>query len=713
VDPGLAGVASLNLTTTFSAAESRGVLTPVLDVRPARCELIMFTGHVACDPGPSPCAPYSRPRLCARDYWQLRPRPSIFVGAMIAEFLTYLRSAPTRLAWFLVLSAALLIQTAAIGVLLWSGASWARATRASLGRSARLAWADARAALRAEPAAALWAVFGMTVVGLVVRAPYLSVPMRGDESNTYFGYISKSWWTAISAYPVPNNHVLNSVLAKVAITVLGVSPWSLRLPAFIAGVVLIPAAYWCARAQYSVNAALIGTTLVTASAPLITYSVNGRGYTLLCLTFLLSVAIAGYALRRRNIAAWCAFAVVNAIGFFAIPIMFFPFGGTMIWLAASAGLDERGADRRMALIMLAAAGIGTLVLTLDFYIPVAISRGYRQLLTNGDIVPQPWPYFWSALPAFLKLYLDDMIDGLPRVVAWIVGLGTIGGLIMNARVSRWRVPLLIPALMWAVLVFVIMHRISYTRIYIYLAIIAFLTAGAGLAGWSRWRVGRTGIASIAAAIVLAAAFVRSPAMADSFDEFNDAPGIATLFRGMLRPGDAIVWPWWINNGLRFYMLRAGADTVPLDVPPETAQRLVVITRHPGLTGLDSLLDAQGVDTSTLSAPSQPVIFPASAVYVMARRTLPVVSATACRGQPLLLDLTTDSGYSLNHWPHDSAGLSRWITTYLPQFPPTRRQLVIRVSVNTRARDVAWIAAAAEAQGAHVFSDDGSCHLFLR
>lgn len=110
----------------------------------------------------------------------------------------------------------------------------------------------------------------MTVVGLVVRAHYLSVPMRGDESNTYFGYVSKSWWTAISAYPVPNNHVLNSFLAKIAITVFGVNAWSLRFPAFLAGVAIVPAAYWCARAQFPTNAALVATALVTASAPLVT-----------------------------------------------------------------------------------------------------------------------------------------------------------------------------------------------------------------------------------------------------------------------------------------------------------------------------------------------------------------------------------------------------------------------------------------------------------
>lgn len=624
---------------------------------------------------------------------------------MIGDFLTYLHAAPGRLPRFLALSAGLLIQIAAVGALLWLPASWARTARASLVRSARDAWGDSLAALRAEPTAAMWAVFGMTVVGLVVRAHYLSVPMRGDESNTYFGYVSKSWWTAISAYPVPNNHVLNSALEKLAITVFGVSPWSLRLPAFIAGVAIIPAAYWCARAQFSTNAALIGSALVTASAPLVTYSVNGRGYTLLYLAFLLSVPIGAYALRHRNIVAWCAFAIVSAIGFFAIPVMLYPFGATVLWFAASACVDERGADRRTALIMLVAAGIGTVALTLDCYAPVAIARGYRALTSNADVAPQPWSHVWPALPAFLNVYLADMIDGLPRVVFWIVGFGLLGGLIMNARVSRWRVPLLIPALIWTALLFAFMHRISYTRIYIYLAIIALLTAGAGLAGWIRWRVRWASIGSLAAAIGLTAAFIRSPAMMHSLD-YTDAPAIASLLRGQLRSGDAITTFWWINNGLRFYMLREGVDTVPLDIPPQMARRLVVITPRAGVPVLDSLLLAQAIDSADFRAVSDPVIFPGSAMYVLDRS--PSSSAAACESRPLVVDLTIDSRYYLDRVPLDSAALADWIQSSLPRFDRKFRTLYVRAPNDMRAaHDVAWITAAAASRDAHVLRDDGA------
>jgi hypothetical protein len=457
----------------------------------------------------------------------------------------------------------------------------------------------------------------MTVIGFLARAYYLSRPMRGDESNTYFGYVRQSWWTAASAYPVPNNHVLNTLLTKLVVTALGVAPWTLRLPAFVAGVALIPALYWCARCQYSVNAALVSTALATASSPLVIYSVNARGYALVFLAFLLCVPIGAYALRRANVVAWCAFGLIGAVGFFAIPIMLYPFGATVLWLGASAWLEETDPGRRRALVSLALASVGTFILVADCYAPVAIARGYRALTSNGDVVPQPWHVFWSSMPEFVTQYGQEMTDGLPWVVAWTLGLAIVAALIGNRRLSRWRVPLLVPTIVWTVLLVLVMHRVPFTRIYIYVLLVALMTAGAGLAGWSRVRIRWTSIGSVAAAVGLAMAFVRSPAMSHSL-EFVDAPKIAMALRGELRPGDAIITPWWINNGLRFYLLRVGADTIPLNTRPAVARRLVVITPREGATVLDSLLVSKGVNPTVMDPPSQPMVFPASALYFVER-----------------------------------------------------------------------------------------------
>ena len=536
---------------------------------------------------------------------------------MIAALQAYLRADPRRLMRSLFVLGFLLLQVIVVAVALWPR----RRAFVSAAREWRTDW---RTVVGAEPAAAKLAVIAMTLIGLVTRAYFVLCPIRGDESETFFAYVRQSWWTALSFYSAPNNHVLHTLLAKLAVTAFGPSLWALRLPALLAGVALIPAGYAFARAQFSTTAALAGTELLTASAPLIVYSVNARGYTLLCLAFLLSVPIGAYALRTNNVAAWFALALTNAIGFFAVPVMVYPFGATMIWLFLAA--------RRETRISMAAASIVTIVLVADLYAPVAINLGYRSVVHNNAIAPQPWSFFWKTMPSFLGLYFRDMSDGLPAIVIAVLGIAIIAAVIFNRRVSRWPVPLLVSCVLWSIALTLISHRVPYTRIYVFLAIVALTTAGAGLAGWWPIAVRWSSIGAVAGAVALVAAFVNSPAMTDSL-EFTDASPIAAALRTELRPGDGVITPWWTSDPLRYYLERDRANIVPLNVPPydstdtphlapPMARRLIVITPRPGQAALDSLLRVMGVDPSSFDPPAAPLRFPSSTVYVVTRSTLP-------------------------------------------------------------------------------------------
>ena len=54
--------------------------------------------------------------------------------------------------------------------------------------------------------------------------------------------------------------------------------------------------------------------------------------------------------------------------------------------------------------------------------------------------------------------------------------------------------------------------------------------------------------------------------------------------------------------------------------PVAARRLIVITPRAGVTVLDSLLAANGVDPTSVDSPSPPMEFPASAVYLVDTRS---------------------------------------------------------------------------------------------
>src|SRR3954471_17324529 len=93
----------------------------------------------------------------------------------------------------------------------------------------------------------LIALAAVSFPGAAVRMAYVrSESMRGDEAFTYNEYASKSLADVFN-YTFPNNHLLNTLLSSLATARLGRAPWVVRLPALVAGVLLIPATYLLVR----------------------------------------------------------------------------------------------------------------------------------------------------------------------------------------------------------------------------------------------------------------------------------------------------------------------------------------------------------------------------------------------------------------------------------------------------------------------------------
>src|SRR3954452_7686344 len=111
------------------------------------------------------------------------------------------------------------------------------------------------------------ALIAIVVVGVAVRLGFLSRPMQLDEAYTYNEYASKPILDGLSWYTLPNNHLLNTLLVHVSTVTFGNEPWAVRLPAFVAGVLLIPATFamvarLCGRPPATATAA---SALVAAS----------------------------------------------------------------------------------------------------------------------------------------------------------------------------------------------------------------------------------------------------------------------------------------------------------------------------------------------------------------------------------------------------------------------------------------------------------------
>src|SRR5262245_7727975 len=88
------------------------------------------------------------------------------------------------------------------------------------------------------------------VIGVGLRTAFLDRVIRGDEAVTYLRFVSKPLSEGLSSYDTTNNHPLHTLLAHITTSVVGNQPWTLRLPAFIAGILIIPTTFVWAKQEY-------------------------------------------------------------------------------------------------------------------------------------------------------------------------------------------------------------------------------------------------------------------------------------------------------------------------------------------------------------------------------------------------------------------------------------------------------------------------------
>ncbi|MCH7886031.1 MAG: hypothetical protein IIC01_12400 [Planctomycetes bacterium] len=259
----------------------------------------------------------------------------------------------------------------------------------------------------------LAAVIALTVVGAGVRAQFLNHPMRYDESYNFLKFSSRSP-THIASHYEPNNHILHSLLVRATSEILGTSPPALRAPAFLAGVLLIPATAWLAWSAFRCHiVTLLAALAVCASSALIEYSTNARGYSWLALLATLQATCTLHILNKPDRRwLWSAWGVLGALGTYTVPVMALPIAGLGLGWLVVALKRPRGPDERTLLIRgLLTAGAVCGLLTLLFYLPVLVTDGPARIReTMGwayDILGRQTESFPAMLLATGRVWVRD------------------------------------------------------------------------------------------------------------------------------------------------------------------------------------------------------------------------------------------------------------------------------------------------------------------
>jgi hypothetical protein len=406
------------------------------------------------------------------------------------------------------------------------------------------------------------------LVGLVLRLLYLTQPIRYDEASNYLFYVKPGLARILLLDYLPNNHILHTEIVWLLTHILGGSPVVMRIPALIAGLLLIPVTYQYVRRYEGSAAALFAAGLTAVNADLAMSSTNARGYTMVALFFMCLVQIAQrLGEDPQRIGLWVPFVGFAVLGLYTVPTMVYG-------VAAAAGIlaVERLRCWKGGLWNLIRGGITDLViagavvisLTALLYAPTMVCSGPSALFFNRFVRPESSNGFVARTFEGIKDTWKLWHSGWSTPVVVILTVCVLSGAIqfLRRRQSRTMQHFLLAIAICLIAAFC-QRVIPPARIWVFLLPLYF-AAVAGSLGRLAGGLGETWKSKglIAATMLLLAWNVqsvwRADAVATTADGVNtDAGEIAFLLAEMHQNGDTLVATLPVFAPVMYYLDRLG------------------------------------------------------------------------------------------------------------------------------------------------------------
>ena len=417
--------------------------------------------------------------------------------------------------------------------------------------------------------------------GGILRITSLNLPVSYDEAYTYIAFVRQDVWGILSDYSLPNNHILNSLFIKLSTSLLGNHPWSMRLPAFMAGLAAIPLVYALGKRLFNHETALTASVLVAWLPAIIRYDTAARGYSLVSFFTLLAWLMGWLALQKNDWRYWLGFSASVALGAFAIPTMALPAGGLYLWVLGEALLRR---EKQIAVYLRwLASALLTGLLTLGLYVPVLLVSGWRKLLANGFVEPvEREIYFskvlWRQLAATWDLWNLDM------PLAVFLALGMLLSLVFSRRIVATRLHLAVPMLIWIALYVVLRRPNAFDRFWSFILAPAMLWAAVGwISVVHSLKLGRVywhQVIAILSVFVLGWVTLLSlPNIQQNWNKLSNVEAMAIELKKGLQPDDMVLVGYPNDASSWYYLARLGVDDNAWKVRSNFDRAFVVISTY--------------------------------------------------------------------------------------------------------------------------------------
>jgi hypothetical protein len=446
-----------------------------------------------------------------------------------------------------------------------------------------------------DDAIPLMVLAGIILLGAFFRYAYLWRPMGHDETYTFMAFASRGLRISITDYHLPNNHVFHTILVNLVYQMFGDSPAVIRFPAFLAGVMIIPATYSIGRLFYNSKVGLVGASIVASLPVLIDYSTTARGYTIITLFALLIIYLAVYVKDHRNMVAWGLLVVFSSLGLYVNPTMIYPIGMAFTWLLLSKLIhdvsDTYGTRFYLYLLI---SSLAIIIITLILYLPIILNSGFQSLISNDVIEALSWSDFIQSIKPRIKNTWLEWNRALPHAISLIAIIGLIASLFVPKLPKDRRMPLIMAGIIWIGTALLVQRVAPWPRIWLFLLPFFVIWISAGIIGLFELvfrRIPRgdslmVGLIGFLIAVPLISGLMRNYTQYDQkLHSRGEVELVADYLQDYLQPNDVVVVTSPDTVVLKYYLKRNGLakEFTELEKGKLFERAIVVVNQAQGQT----------------------------------------------------------------------------------------------------------------------------------
>lgn len=296
----------------------------------------------------------------------------------------------------------------------------------------------------------------------------LKIPISYDEAWTYLNFTSKGFFSSLSYYPAPNNHILHSLLTNLFSYLPFDQTINLRLPNLIMNTLSIAVLFLAFTKLLSERIAISCIIIYSFLFPIMYYGYCSRGYSLLLLSFIICFYASVQIIvnhRKKSINKYILYlSFGSVVGFYTIPSFLYPYAAIMSFLFLFL-LINKSKEKILPLII---SGLVTTFVVVLLYTPVFIISGIKSITSNNFVNPT------SQTEVLEKLYShfsDTSISMFHLNVIVLIGLLFLMAIVLLMRKHKRDMMLFGVYIIAVSPIILIVHSvIPFARTWIYLII---------------------------------------------------------------------------------------------------------------------------------------------------------------------------------------------------------------------------------------------------